>query len=162
MEAPVNSRNLKSAIVGIVALMGFLMLASGNTFGSMVFAVIAWALIFLGFQYQKPPTQSARMNAAQSAFEALDMIAIGKRWVGKASQVAMVKHAPNTDDPSVYEVHVLARTMCNSWFITELLISDRLAVSMKQLSQINERGAKGILKDTPDVYERFFGTIDVA
>jgi surface polysaccharide O-acyltransferase-like enzyme len=162
MEAPVNSHNLKSAIVGIVALIGFLMLASGNVFGSMVFGVIGWALIFSGSLHRKPSTQSAKLNAAQSAFEALDMIAMSKRWVGKASEVAMVKHAPNNDDPSVYEVHVLARTPCSSWFITELLVSDQLAVSMKQLTQINERGAKGILKDTPDVYERFFGTIDVA
>jgi len=106
----------------------------------------------------------SRFKAAKDAFEALDVIAFDKHWVGSTAKVAKVSSTitppERLDKP--WAVQVLAVTRGGAWFAVDLQVTGTDKVQMLYLHHLSEKTAKTMLAFDLEVYERFFGKPDVA
>lgn len=121
-----------------------------------------WVSIFLNAAalfslYIVIPAVNWKRNRVESRaiFEALNIYAFGKMWVGKKAEVVLVK-----DTDKFEGVETLARTIEGHWFIVEISISNKGKAKLKKLHEINTEAAKTILKGEPGIYERYFGISD--
>ncbi len=106
----------------------------------------------------------SRFKAAKDAFEALNVIAFDKHWVGSTATVAkvsnMITPPERLDKP--WAVQVLAVTKGGTWFAVDLQVTGTDKVQMLSLHQLSEKAAKTMLAFDLEVYEKFFGKPDVA
>ncbi|HDH7621052.1 TPA: hypothetical protein PJG90_004905 [Escherichia coli] len=130
--------------------------------GSLVATVVAAANGLMAWKQQD--AVRSRFKAAKDAFEALNVIAFDKHWVGSTATVAkvsnMITPPERLDKP--WAVQVLAVTKGGTWFAVDLQVTGTDKVQMLSLHQLSEKAAKTMLAFDLEVYEKFFGKPDVA
>lgn len=154
--------NFRKTIIAALITVTFLAQTSGMTWLSIVLGLLVWSLMFSGWLNHSTKDERHRRQAAKQAFEELDVIGLGKRWQGKAAEVALVNELTDIRNTAPWKVQVLARTPANAWFITEMQVEGITTVSIQQLHHINEDVAKELLGQEPKIYERFFDMTNTA
>lgn len=106
----------------------------------------------------------SRFKAAKDAFEALNVIAFDKHWVGSTAKVAKVSSTSTPPErlDKPWAVQVLAVTSGGAWFAVDMQVTGTDKVQMLYLHHLSEKTAKTMLAFDLEVYERFFGKPDVA
>lgn len=133
--------------------------------GLSLITLIAGGMTILQFMaWKQQDAVRSRFRAARDAFEALNVIAFDKHWIGSTAMVAkvssMITPPERLDKP--WMVQVLAVTKGGSWFAVDLQVTGTEKVQMLSLHQLSESAAKTMLAFDLEVYERFFGKPDVA
>nr|WP_222941676.1 hypothetical protein [Xenorhabdus sp. TS4] len=144
--------SLVGTVVAAANGLSFLTLLAG---GVAFLQVMAW---------KQQDAVRCRLKAAKAAFEALNVVAFDKHWVGSTATVAKVSNMltlpERLDKP--WAVQVLAVTKSGTWFAVDLQVTGTDKVQMLSLHQLSEKAAKTMLAFDLEVYERFFGKPDVA
>lgn len=138
----------QKALLTVIITFALAALIFGHTWMSIILSATAWLLLCVII-----PTYIWKRNRvkARTIFEAFKVDALGKEWVGKHSEVVLVK------DKNKFEgVEVLAKTIEGSWFIVEIYINNKGEANLKKLHEINAKAAKTILKEVPKIHERYF------
>ncbi|ECU8224788.1 hypothetical protein FJQ34_07005 [Escherichia coli] len=133
--------------------------------GLSLITLIAGGMTIIQFMaWKQQDAVRSRFRAARDAFEALNVIAFDKHWIGSTAMVAkvssMITPPERLDKP--WMVQVLAVTKGGSWFAVDLQVTGTEKVQMLSLHQLSESAAKTMLAFDLEVYERFFGKPDVA
>ena len=143
---------LVATVVAAANGLSFLTLMAG---GMTLLQFMAW---------KQQDAVRSRFKAAKGAFEALNVIAFDKHWVGSTATVAkvsnMITPPERLDKP--WAVQVLAVTKGGAWFAVDLQVTGTDKVQMLSLHQLSEKAAKTMLAFDLEVYEKFFGKPDVA
>ena len=143
---------LVATVVAAANGLSFLTLMAG---GMTLLQFMAW---------KQQDAVRSRFKAAKGAFEALNVIAFNKHWVGSTATVAkvsnMITPPERLDKP--WAVQVLAVTKGGAWFAVDLQVTGTDKVQMLSLHQLSEKAAKTMLAFDLEVYEKFFGKPDVA
>jgi len=139
-----NQKILLTAVITFA----FAALIFGHIWISIILSATTWLLL-----YKVIPAYIWKRNriVARAVFEALKINALGKEWVGKRSEVVLVKDINKLDG-----VGVIAKTIEGSWFIVEIYINNKGEGNLKKLHEINTKAAKTILKEVPKIHERYF------
>lgn len=144
--------SLVATVVAAANGLSFLTLMVG---GMTIIQFMAW---------KQQDAVRSRFKAAKDAFEALNVIAFDKHWVGSTATVAkvsnMITPPERLDKP--WAVQVLAVTKGGTWFAVDLQVTGTDKVQMLSLHQLSEKAAKTMLAFDLEVYEKFFGKPDVA
>lgn len=149
-------------VAAITATMAALI--TGQSAVALGLGLISWCLLIP----EKSPYSVKRLAgeyrrmAAKEAFNNMDVVGFGKRWIGHQAEVAMIEELTNIHDTKPWLVEVLAKTDGGAWFIAEITVTGLKQAQVTKLHQITAEMAKELTGRKPDVYERFFGKPEIA
>lgn len=131
---------------------------------SFITLMVGGATLLQFMAWKQQDAVQRRFKAAKDAFEALNVIAFDKHWVGSTAAVAKVSNmrTPPERLDKPWSIQVLAVAEGGAWFAVDLKVTGTDKVQMLSLHQLSEKAAKAILAFDIEVYERFFGKPDVA